>query len=146
MMSKISLKHGDFKVLIKDVPDKSVDFVLTDPPYEFKHGGVGGGKKELSCRKFKQEIFKNKNLNQEFDADYIMQEIERVCKKVNCVIFGTDVMISKIMDYAIKKKYIYTLTFWHKTNPPPFTNGNYLKDVELAVCIREKKCSFVRRL
>ena len=29
----INLLHGDCLELIKDIPDKSVDLILTDPPY-----------------------------------------------------------------------------------------------------------------
>jgi len=32
--------HGDCKLLIKDLPDKSVDCIVTDPPYEMVMGGV----------------------------------------------------------------------------------------------------------
>ena len=39
----IELLNGDCFELIKNVPDKSIDFVLTDPPYEFKVARMGGG-------------------------------------------------------------------------------------------------------
>ena len=32
-MDKIKLLHGDCLELMKDIPDKSVDLILTDPPY-----------------------------------------------------------------------------------------------------------------
>ena len=32
-MSKIELWHGDCLELMKKIPDKSIDLVLTDPPY-----------------------------------------------------------------------------------------------------------------
>ena len=32
-MTKIDLLHGDCLELMKDIPDKSVDLILTDPPY-----------------------------------------------------------------------------------------------------------------
>lgn len=140
-MIMIDIRLGDCMELIKTIPDKSVDFVLTDPPYEFKDGGFGGGSKPLSQRAFKKELMGNPLFHKDFDADILMTEIERVCKKVNCVVFCTDVMLLKLLNYAEKKKYYYTITFWHKTNPPPFVNNNYLKDVEIAVAIREKGCA-----
>ena len=33
----IKLLHGDCLELMKDIPDKSVDMVLTDPPYLIKN-------------------------------------------------------------------------------------------------------------
>lgn len=32
-MDKVKLLHGDCLELMKDIPDKSVDLILTDPPY-----------------------------------------------------------------------------------------------------------------
>jgi len=32
-MAKIELIQGDCLTVMKDIPDKSVDMVLTDPPY-----------------------------------------------------------------------------------------------------------------
>lgn len=35
--------HGDCLELMKDIPDKSIDIVITDPPYGIKADkGVGG--------------------------------------------------------------------------------------------------------
>ena len=42
-MPNIKLVCGDCLELMREMPDKSVDLVLTDPPYGIKaHGGVGG--------------------------------------------------------------------------------------------------------
>ena len=35
-MNNIELMHGDCLELMKSIPDKSVDLVLTDPPYNIK--------------------------------------------------------------------------------------------------------------
>lgn len=44
---------GDCYELIKKLPDKSVDLVIIDPPYEFCAGGNGSS--EIAQRKFKQK-------------------------------------------------------------------------------------------
>lgn len=33
---------GDSNELIKEIPDKSVDLIVTDPPYLIGHGGHSG--------------------------------------------------------------------------------------------------------
>lgn len=135
----IELLNGDCFELIKNVPDKSIDFVLTDPPYEFKVARMGGGSSKLaqSTSHFKEQISQD-NFSQEFDCERLMANIERVCKKVNCVIFGTEYMMLKLMNYAQEHNYIFNLTLWHKTNVPPFTGSCYLKDCEFAIMIKEK--------
>lgn len=38
-MSSIKLYQGDCLEIMKDIPDKSVDCVITDPPYEIETTG-----------------------------------------------------------------------------------------------------------
>ena len=38
MTSKIQLYQGDCLEVMKNIPDKSVDLVLTDPPYNIARG------------------------------------------------------------------------------------------------------------
>ena len=40
MYSKIDLYNGDCLEVMKDIPDKSVDLILTDPPYLHVKGGM----------------------------------------------------------------------------------------------------------
>ena len=42
-MSKIDLRQGDCLELMKDIPDGSVDAIITDPPYGYSFTGKGGG-------------------------------------------------------------------------------------------------------
>jgi len=32
----IDLRHGDFKEVLADIPDGSVDCIITDPPYPYE--------------------------------------------------------------------------------------------------------------
>ncbi len=47
MLELNTIHHGDCLDLMRSLPDKSIDLVLTDPPYGIKvakTGVVGGGK------------------------------------------------------------------------------------------------------
>ncbi len=44
--------NEDCFIGVKRIEDKSVDLVITDPPYEFKQGGFGGGSKRVFKQKF----------------------------------------------------------------------------------------------
>ena len=48
-----TIQLGDCYKLIKDIPDKSVDLVIIDPPYQFCVGGNGSS--EIAKRKYKQK-------------------------------------------------------------------------------------------
>ena len=130
------IKQGDCLELMKEIPDNSIDLILTDPPYEFKKGGFGGGVGEFAKRNLKADV-NNEKLHQSFDEITLMFEFERVLKKMNCVIFGTEQMMNKLMNYCEQKNYTYTLTIWHKTNPTPLCNNRYLNSIEFAIHIRE---------
>lgn len=45
---------GDAYELIKKIPDKSIDLIVTDPPYQFTAGGIG--KCELSKRALRNKV------------------------------------------------------------------------------------------
>ena len=130
------IKQGDCLELMKEIPSGSIDLVFTDPPYEFKKGGFGGGKKEISKRKLKEDI-NNDKLHQTFNVE-ILEEFERVCKKVNFVIFGTEIIMNKVMNWCNERGYTYTLTVWNKTNPTPLCNNRYLNNIEFIIHVREK--------
>ena len=77
----IKLIKGDCLELMKDIPDKSVDVVITDPPY-----GILGGSKTIGGSK----LYKANEYNCEWDnerlSEDILKEIFRISK--NQIIFG----------------------------------------------------------
>ena len=77
----INLLHGDCLELMKDIPDKSIDLVLTDPPY-----GILGGSKAIGG----SNLYKANEYNCEWDnqrmSEEQFKEIQRVSK--NQIIFG----------------------------------------------------------
>lgn len=81
---------GDAYELIKKIPDKSIDLVLTDPPYGIKADkGVGGfGSSIESVRKY-NDSWDNKTPSVE-----MFNEIIRVGKKV--IIFGGNYFTDKL--------------------------------------------------
>jgi DNA modification methylase len=119
---------------IKNIPDKSIDLIYTDPPYEFGSGGCAGIAKE---RKFTKEIFFGK-------MDYgintsILDEFVRVMKRIYIYIWCNKEQIYDYLDYFVKKHNCnFEIIVWGKKTPPPFTNGHYLKDKEYCLLFREK--------
>lgn len=51
----IDLRQGDCLELMKDIPDKSIDLIVTDPPYLIKY--------KTNYRKNKKHRFCNEILN-----------------------------------------------------------------------------------
>lgn len=92
-MNDIKLLHGDCLELMKDIPDKSVDCILTDPPYLY---------------------LKNQKLDRPFDEQAFFSECKRVLKKDGfIVLFGRGTSfyrwnyILSDMGFAFKEEIIW---------------------------------------
>lgn len=138
----IQLYNDDCLNVLKTIPDKSIDLVVTDPPYELdNHGGTGGtelGKRRLVCDKQNYVGF----MGDGFDIASVFSELLRVCKLPNMFIFCSNKQVSKIMGYFENLNLPTTLLCWHKTNPTPLCNGKHLSDLEFIVYVRSKGSVF----
>ena len=144
---------------IKEIPDKSIDLIVTDPPYEIVGGGSGGcfgvehrdyhhEYKTLSVDEHKREglrIKANAQRNREnlncicagFDYS-LLDELDRVMKKINIYIWCNKNQISSLMKHYEDKGCNVDLLVWKKTNPIPTCNNKYLSDLEYCVFARQK--------
>lgn len=132
----IQLYNGDCLELMKNIPDGSVDLVLTDPPYviETKGGGICG--KDGLVKQFKENHLDE--MKNGFDTQ-VLDEICRVLKKINVYFFCSQKQIMPLLDYFVKeKKCNWNLLCWHKTNPVPACGNKYLTDTEYILFFREK--------
>ena len=139
----IDLRCGDCLEVLKDIPDKSIDLVVTDPPYlKTKNNGYhskgykGGGAFGVDKRNYHNQL-NNTDLLNGFDFK-ILDELVRVMKKVNIYIFCSKELLKPLINYFtdIKNVNIDLLT-WHKTNPVPTCNNKYLSDTEYILFFRE---------
>ena len=121
---------GDSYKLIKEIPDKSIDLVVIDPPYEMVTRGAGFHKKRDYY-----DLIHDKGLAKSIDEE-ILKELDRVMKKTNIYIFCNKNQMLMYLQYY-KDKNIDILV-WHKTNPIPTVNNKYLSDLEYIVFVREK--------
>ena len=121
---------GDAYELIKQVPDKSVDLIVTDPPYQFGDSGWGAENDgKWYSRQYAKEIA-DETLANGIDIS-ILNEFVRVLNKVNIYIWCNKAQIYDYLTFFVKeKKCNFEIIVWSKTNPSPFLNGNYLKDKE----------------
>ena len=135
-----SIVCGDSYKLIKELPDKCIDLVIIDPPYEMVCGGHGSG--SLADRKTAQnDSMRNFGLYDGFKNE-ILDELVRVMKKINIYIWCSKNQIYQILDYFNKldKNLNFDLLTWHKTNPVPLANMTYMNDTEYCINFREVGC------
>ena len=77
---------------MKDIPDKSIDLVVTDPPYMIKAHG-GGGAFGSKNRNYFNEM-EDAKLTKGFD-DEILHELVRIMKNINIYIWCSKDQIRK---------------------------------------------------
>ena len=128
----IKLLQGDCLELMKDIPDGSIDLVLTDIPY----GEVNRKSNGL------RNLDKGKADIVTFD---IKQLTEMLCDKTKGSIYmfcGTE-QVSAIRATMVEKGLSTRLCIWEKTNPSPM-NGQviWLSGIECCVYGKKKKATF----
>ena len=132
----VDLRLGDCLELMKDIPDKSVDLVVIDPPYELETQRGGGFFRESNekRRKYQDEI-KSMMIG---ISEQLLDILCNKMKKVNMYIFCSRTQMLTLLNYANKNNFSWNLLTWHKTNPIPTCNNKYLNDTEYIVFMREK--------
>ena len=129
----IDIHNADCLDILKRIPDKSIDLVITDPPYEISTSGAGIYKHE------DKQYIKELNSMKDGFSESVLDEICRVLKKINVYFFCSQKQIIPLLDYFVKGKGCnYNLISWHKSNPVPACGNKYLTDTEFILFFREK--------
>lgn len=134
---------GDCYELIKEIPDKSVDLCLCDPPYLLSNKGGGFWSKaeegnHYNARGTRKGMEKLESIKDGIDVS-ILDEMCRVMKKINIYVFCSQRQIQGYLEYFVNGKGCnWNLLTWHKTNPIPACGNKYLNDTEFILFFREK--------
>ena len=131
------LRQGDSRELIKNIPDKSVDLILTDPPYNISRHSTGNillqGRSPI-----------NNDVADWDRVDFSPQEwvddFLRVLKPTgNLFIFTTYNQIGEWYNCLDKRFDTTQFMIWHKTNPAPkIFKAGFLNSCEMIYCCWNK--------
>lgn len=123
----IDLRKGNCLEILKDIPEGSIDFVLTDIPYNAVNRSSNGLR---NLDKEKADVL-------EFDLDLFLDKCYKVCKNSICIFCGKE-QFSPIYKYFAEQKGTVRPIIWQKSNPSPM-NGQYiyLSGVEVAVWFKK---------
>lgn len=120
---------GDAYELIKQVPDKSIDLIVTDPPYQIDTLTGGSMLKQKGINAVMDDLG-DKRLNEGIDLS-ILDEFMRIMKKPNIYIWMNLKQLFPYLDYFVgKHKLNWNLIVWQKSNAMPLCGGKYLNDCE----------------
>lgn len=129
---------GDSKEIIKRIPDNSIDFILTDPPYNI--GKHSTGNIPLPGRSAMNNDVADWDWVDFHPEDWV-EEFIRVLKPTgNLFIFTTYNQIGKWYDCLDKRFDATNFMIWHKTNPAPkIFKAGFLNSCEMIYTCWNKK-------
>ncbi|MCE2688123.1 MAG: site-specific DNA-methyltransferase [Rickettsiales bacterium] len=130
------LINGDCFVELKNIPDNSIDLILTDPPYNL--GEYSTGNMNFSWRKsINNDIA---NWDKGFDPEMIKDDFLRVIKPTaNIFVFCSYNLIGRWHSLFDPIFDSFQFFIWHKTNPvPKFRKAGFLNSCEVILCMWNK--------
>ena len=133
---RYKIYNGDCYKLMKKIPNKSIDVILTDPPYNIRKYSRGNIK--LPWRSDINNDIAKWDIN--FEPKDLAEDFIRIIKPTGTIFcFSSYSMLGKY--HAVFDSLFDTFQFfvWHKTNPvPKFRRAGFLNSCELVVCLWNK--------
>ena len=121
------LFHGDCLEIMKNIEDKTANFILTDIPYAEVNRSSNGLR---NLDKGNADILT-------FNLYSFLEELYRITSNSICVFCGRE-QFSTIYSFFANKKGTVRPIVWEKTNPSPMNGQHiYLSGVEFAVWFKK---------
>ncbi len=134
---KYTLVNGDCLNYLKQIPDNSVDLILTDPPYNIAQYSTGNinlpGRTALNNDLGEWDL-------REIDPFALLPDFKRIIKSDgNIFVFTSYNLIGKWHEAFDSEFDTFQFFIWHKTNPAPkiYKNG-FLNSCEMIACMWNK--------
>lgn len=127
------LLHGDCLERMKEIPDGSVDIILTDIPYDGVNRESNGLRK---LDKGKADVIT-------FDIHEFLKEVDRICSGT-VIIFCAKNQLSDVFNYFENNKSgTVRQLVWQKSNPSPMNGQHiYLSGIENAIWFKKRGSVF----
>lgn len=145
-LPKSYIKMGDCLELMKEIPDGSVDLIVTDPPYKTITGGDSDGKNSVRP---KGVLSGNRKLfEHQFGlsiSDW-MSEIYRVLKQgSHCYIFTNSLNLKDMIVESEKCGFhLHNILVWEKNNCTP--SQYYMKNCEYIIFLRKGRAKYINNI
>lgn len=128
---------GDCYEVLKDIPSKSIDLIVIDPPYEISKASKSiKSDLDLQMNKLYKELETAHAVHGVNDS--LLDELFRVMKKPNIYIWCNKKQILQYLKYFVEyRKCSFDILVWIKTNPVPLYGKNYMNDKEFCLYFRK---------
>ena len=120
--------NADCIDILKQLPDKCIDLVLTDPPYKQEYKTSYGTEKTITRTNYSK--IGDYGSNSKLDFTELFNLIIKKIKQVNIFIFCDKETKFDFMTIAKNNNLSFREIPFCKTSPTPFTNNQWLPDLE----------------
>lgn len=143
----VTLYYGKQEDIIPELADKSIDLVLTDPPYQFSGtgGGFFGGWSENYDSKHKPRVYMNELQDANclnFSPIPFLTSLKRLLKKFYGYFFCNKELVDIYIQYAKNNKLMFDILVMAKNNPLPACNSHHLRDLEYIIMLRANRTKY----
>lgn len=136
----IKLLQGDCLELIKKMPDKSIDLIATDPPYDIPTINGGGSVNNVKKLNKSLQDLKKVDITKGYDIEEFGNEFIRVMKEINIYCWCNKKQIPEYFNFYVNKhKCKFDIITWSKTNALPTYSNKYLSDTEYLLYFHKGK-------
>lgn len=125
---------------LRNIPDKSVDLIITDPPYLISATNDGGTVNNIKKLNKSLKELADTGITSGYDIELFNKEFVRVMKEINIYLWCNKKQIPDYFQFYVDKlKCKFDIICWHKTNALPTYSNKYLSDTEYCLYFRKGK-------
>lgn len=125
---------------LKELPDHTVDLIVTDPPYLISATNGGGTVNTVKKLNKSLQDLKTVDITQGYDIERFNAEFVRVMKEINIYLWCNKVQIPDYFNFYVNRLGCkFDIICWHKTNALPTYSNKYLSDTEYCLYFRKGK-------
>lgn len=142
--NNIKLYNGDCLEIMKGIPDKSINLIVTDPPYKTITGGnpKDKHKRPKGILKDNNGLFKY----QKIDMESWIAECYRVLQEeTHCYFFTNCLNLNNMINISLKCGFkLHNILVWKKNNCTP--SQWYMKDAEYILFLRKGRAKYINNI
>lgn len=150
-MSDIKLFHGNCYEIIPTLPDKSIDLIVTDPPYDFKAQITGRGMfSDKNAERYgrKRAVGMLNELEEldstRFEPRKFLDMIKPKMERFYAYIFCNKTLVPDYLNWVLEQKFSFDILVLNKVNPVPAHSTHHVSDLEYIILIRDKKSTYFK--
>jgi len=138
---RFAVECGDCIEAVKKLPNKSVDLIVTDPPYLHIKGGCKNKKLNVGCRDANSKVVSEMSDFGKSQIYSFLDNIKCKMKKVNMYIFASKLQLPYYLNWALENKLQFDVLFWFKNTTRMISTKFYASNVEYIVRIYSSGCA-----